>query len=185
MFSATLHSPEVKRLAAAMCVNPLLVDLKGQDAVPDTVDHVLLRVDPTADATWLQSTPKVGYWTNEFPVLVVCAHAVCARTWVCSLCGYLRRLGEVTKPPPLPAPHPSNLRQAFTDNMHMSDAVGPNVATPERLLQQASSCHSPNCCPCCCCCCCSAFRVLHVPRPIRTTCMWLMLLAPTCPPLSA
>ena len=60
MFSATLHSPEVKRLAAAICQQPLLVDLKGKDAVPDTVDHVLVRVDPTADATWLQSTPKVG-----------------------------------------------------------------------------------------------------------------------------
>lgn len=59
MFSATLHSPEVKRLAAAICQQPMLVDLKGRDAVPDTVDHVLLRVDPTADATWLQSTPKV------------------------------------------------------------------------------------------------------------------------------
>lgn len=59
MFSATLHSPEVKRLAAAICQQPMLVDLKGKDAVPDTVDHVLLRVDPTADATWLQSTPKV------------------------------------------------------------------------------------------------------------------------------
>lgn len=60
MFSATLHSAEVKRLAAALCHQPLLVDLKGKDAVPDTVDHVLVRVDPTADATWLQSTPKVG-----------------------------------------------------------------------------------------------------------------------------
>jgi ATP-dependent RNA helicase DDX1 len=60
MFSATLHSAEVKRLAAAICQQPMLVDLKGKDAVPDTVDHVLLRVDPTGDATWLQSTPKVG-----------------------------------------------------------------------------------------------------------------------------
>jgi superfamily II DNA/RNA helicase len=28
MFSATLHSPEVKRLAAAICQQPMLVDLK-------------------------------------------------------------------------------------------------------------------------------------------------------------
>lgn len=59
MFSATLHSPEVKRLAAAICQQPLLVDLKGKDAVPEAVDHVLVRVDPAADGSWLQSTPKV------------------------------------------------------------------------------------------------------------------------------
>lgn len=69
MFSATLHSPEVKRLAAAICQQPMLVDLKGKDAVPDSVDHVLLRVDPTADATWLQSTPKVG----RLVCLIVCS----------------------------------------------------------------------------------------------------------------
>lgn len=60
MFSATLHSPEVKRLAATICQQPMLVDLKGKDAVPDSVDHVLVRVDPEADASWLQITPKVG-----------------------------------------------------------------------------------------------------------------------------
>lgn len=59
MFSATLHSPEVKRLAAAICQQPLLVDLKGKDAVPDTVDHVVMKVDPEADGSWLQSVPKV------------------------------------------------------------------------------------------------------------------------------
>lgn len=61
MFSATLHSTEVKRLAANICQQPMLVDLKGHDAVPDTVDHVLVRVDPEADASWLQSTPKVQF----------------------------------------------------------------------------------------------------------------------------
>eukprot|EP00879_Flechtneria_rotunda_P016993 GHRR01017789.1.p1 GENE.GHRR01017789.1~~GHRR01017789.1.p1 ORF type:complete len:516 (+),score=173.42 GHRR01017789.1:811-2358(+) len=59
MFSATLHSPEVKRLAAAICQQPMLVDLKGREAVPDTVDHVMVAVDPAADGSWLQSTPKV------------------------------------------------------------------------------------------------------------------------------
>jgi hypothetical protein len=33
--------------------------LQGKDAVPDTVDHVLVWVDPAADASWMQSTPKV------------------------------------------------------------------------------------------------------------------------------
>ncbi len=32
---------------------------QGKDAVPETVDHVLLYVDPEADKSWLQSTPKV------------------------------------------------------------------------------------------------------------------------------
>lgn len=74
MFSATLHSPEVKRLAAAICQQPLLVDLKGKDAVPDTVDHVLVRVDPAADVSWLQSTPKVrlqqfSWWVRQKKVI--------------------------------------------------------------------------------------------------------------------
>lgn len=36
MFSATLHSPEVKALGARICQNPIVVDLKGKDAVPET-----------------------------------------------------------------------------------------------------------------------------------------------------
>ncbi|KXZ56945.1 hypothetical protein GPECTOR_1g852 [Gonium pectorale] len=59
LFSATLHSPEVKDMAARICVNPILVDLKGKDAVPETVDHVLVRVDPREDRSWLQSKPEV------------------------------------------------------------------------------------------------------------------------------
>lgn len=59
MFSATLHSPEVRALAAAVCEAPLLVDLKGREAVPDTVDHVLVTVDAREDRSWLQSAPQV------------------------------------------------------------------------------------------------------------------------------
>lgn len=33
--------------------------LKGREAVPDTVDHVLVPVDPKADRSWLQSNPAV------------------------------------------------------------------------------------------------------------------------------
>ena len=36
LFSATLHSPEVRALAARICQNPILVDLKGKGAVPET-----------------------------------------------------------------------------------------------------------------------------------------------------
>ncbi|PNW85486.1 hypothetical protein CHLRE_03g188750v5 [Chlamydomonas reinhardtii] len=59
LFSATLHSPEVKDMAGRICINPILVDLKGRDAVPETVDHVLVRVDPREDRSWLQSNPEV------------------------------------------------------------------------------------------------------------------------------
>ena len=31
---------------------PTWVDLKGQDAVPETVHHVLRYVDPLADTAW-------------------------------------------------------------------------------------------------------------------------------------
>jgi ATP-dependent RNA helicase DDX1 len=47
MFSATLHSPEITRLATKLCVNPTWVDLKGRDAViPDSVHHACVRIDP-------------------------------------------------------------------------------------------------------------------------------------------
>jgi ATP-dependent RNA helicase DDX1 len=61
MFSATLHSKEVAALAAAVCQDPLLVDLRGREAalMPPGVDHLVLRVDPRADAAWLQSAPAV------------------------------------------------------------------------------------------------------------------------------
>lgn len=31
---------------------PMWIDLKGQDSVPDTVHHVVVRVDPKNDQTW-------------------------------------------------------------------------------------------------------------------------------------
>lgn len=36
LFSATLHSPEVRALAGRICQNPIVIDLKGKDAVPET-----------------------------------------------------------------------------------------------------------------------------------------------------
>jgi len=48
MFSATLHSPEISRLADKLCVNPTWVDLKGREAViPDSIHHACIRIDPT------------------------------------------------------------------------------------------------------------------------------------------
>mmetsp|Transcript_59261 Transcript_59261/g.132974 ORF Transcript_59261/g.132974 Transcript_59261/m.132974 type:complete len:819 (+) Transcript_59261:88-2544(+) len=51
-FSATLHTPEVKSLIEELTVSPTWVDLKGKDAVPDTVHHVVYTVDPTLELPW-------------------------------------------------------------------------------------------------------------------------------------
>jgi ATP-dependent RNA helicase DDX1 len=48
-FSATLHSPSVRELSAKICVNPTWVDLKGANAIPDTVHHVVYRLDFARD----------------------------------------------------------------------------------------------------------------------------------------
>lgn len=50
--SATLHSFEVKRLADRLMHFPTWVDLKGEDAVPETVHHVVVRIDPQQDLSW-------------------------------------------------------------------------------------------------------------------------------------
>lgn len=50
--SATLHDFDVKKLADRLMHFPTWVDLKGEDAVPDTVHHVVVPVDPKADKSW-------------------------------------------------------------------------------------------------------------------------------------
>ena len=52
--SATLHNFEVKKFAEKLMYFPSWVDLKGEDSVPDTVHHVVMRVDPR----------KLTYWKN-------------------------------------------------------------------------------------------------------------------------
>jgi len=47
--SATLHNPEVRKLAQQIMYFPIWIDLKGEDSVPDTVHHVVLRIDPKQD----------------------------------------------------------------------------------------------------------------------------------------
>ena len=59
MFSATLHSDQIKEMAAQICQNPVWVDLKGKESVPETVHHVQYQVDPNEDRSWLQNMPKV------------------------------------------------------------------------------------------------------------------------------
>ncbi len=62
LFSATLHSPEIKGLAEKIQRFPLWIDLKGKNAVPETVHHTLVRLDANADAGLLESFPKNTNW---------------------------------------------------------------------------------------------------------------------------
>lgn len=50
--SATLHDFEVKKMADRLMSFPTWVDLKGEDAVPDTVHHCVVLVDPQIDTSW-------------------------------------------------------------------------------------------------------------------------------------
>lgn len=50
--SATLHSFEVKKMAERLMHFPTWVDLKGEDAVPETVHHCVCLVDPQRDTSW-------------------------------------------------------------------------------------------------------------------------------------
>lgn len=50
--SATLHAFEVKKMAERLMHFPTWVDLKGEDAVPETVHHVVVVVDPQKDKSW-------------------------------------------------------------------------------------------------------------------------------------
>lgn len=62
LFSATLHSPEIKSLSEKVQSFPTWVDLKGKDAVPETVHHTLLRIDANADAALLKEYPSSFAW---------------------------------------------------------------------------------------------------------------------------
>ncbi|KAL1502170.1 hypothetical protein ABEB36_007355 [Hypothenemus hampei] len=50
--SATLHAFEVKKMAEKLMHFPTWIDLKGEDAVPETVHHVVVKVDPQTDRSW-------------------------------------------------------------------------------------------------------------------------------------
>eukprot|EP00808_Paulinella_micropora_P010228 g7851.t1 len=54
--SATLHDPAIADLSKHLCHEPQWVDLKGKDSVPETVEHVVLEVDPRADNSWRNET---------------------------------------------------------------------------------------------------------------------------------
>ncbi|XP_043242486.1 ATP-dependent RNA helicase Ddx1-like isoform X1 [Amphibalanus amphitrite] len=57
--SATLHSFEVKKMAGRLMHFPTWVDLKGEDAVPETVHHVLTMIDPRTNASWTDLKQRV------------------------------------------------------------------------------------------------------------------------------
>lgn len=63
-FSATLHSPEIARLSESICDRPTWVDLKGRDSVPETVHHVLVRVDPDRDEARVMARATVQARTD-------------------------------------------------------------------------------------------------------------------------
>lgn len=63
-FSATLHSPEIAKLSESICDRPTWVDLKGRDSVPETVHHVLVRVDPDRDGAALMRAAPVQARTD-------------------------------------------------------------------------------------------------------------------------
>jgi ATP-dependent RNA helicase DDX1 len=62
--SATLHSLDVQLLANQVTVNATWVDLKGKDAVPDTVDHVVVLADPRNDRRWQTAKLPQGLRTD-------------------------------------------------------------------------------------------------------------------------
>merc|ERR1719356_2004210 len=51
-FSATLHDPLVIKMIDEITTRPIWVDLKGKDAVPETVHHVAYYIDPDVPITW-------------------------------------------------------------------------------------------------------------------------------------
>ncbi|XP_077967658.1 ATP-dependent RNA helicase DDX1-like [Styela clava] len=56
--SATLHSFDVKKLAEKIMHFPTWVDLKGEDAVPETVHHVVVPVNPKTDRSFEMLKPN-------------------------------------------------------------------------------------------------------------------------------
>merc|ERR1719356_2359336 len=57
-FSATLHTPEVVTMIEEITTRPIWVDLKGKDSVPDTVHHVVYRIDPNVELVHCHDTPN-------------------------------------------------------------------------------------------------------------------------------
>lgn len=63
-FSATLHSIDILNVSNQLCHEPTWVDLKGKDSVPETVHHVIYRVDPIRDRYLLKNTKTPSITDN-------------------------------------------------------------------------------------------------------------------------
>lgn len=71
MFSATLHSPEVRKLGEKICRFPTWVDLKGKDSTPDvtyvvgidsccqTVDFAFVWANPKENQEWINPSRRI------------------------------------------------------------------------------------------------------------------------------
>ncbi len=68
LFSATLHSDVITELAEQITRHATWVDLKGKDAVPETVDHAIIRIDPATDTSWHKATRYVHTSPTSFSV---------------------------------------------------------------------------------------------------------------------
>lgn len=62
LFSATLHSPEIKALSTKIQSFPTWVDLKGKDAVPETLHHTMVMLDANTDLALLDTVPASLTW---------------------------------------------------------------------------------------------------------------------------
>lgn len=58
LFSATLHSPEIRNLSDKIQRFPTWIDLKGKEAIPETVHHTLVRLDADVDIALVSSFEK-------------------------------------------------------------------------------------------------------------------------------
>lgn len=62
LFSATLHSPEIRHLSDKIQTFPTWVDLKGKESVPDTVHHTMVILDANVDVPSLNLSAKGFQW---------------------------------------------------------------------------------------------------------------------------
>lgn len=62
LFSATLHSPEIRSLSEKIQSFPIWIDLKGKEAVPDTVHHTVVRLDADADIALAKELEGTVRW---------------------------------------------------------------------------------------------------------------------------
>ena len=66
MFSATLHSNEIIQASELFCQNPMWVDLKGKDYIPDRVQQSVFYVDVTdKNQHFLYDVTLCGKYTDR------------------------------------------------------------------------------------------------------------------------